>query len=362
MAGESKRIVTGGVAPGVLRAAAMACALAGLLALTAPAGERASTDKAAAEWGRAVNGLRCRLTADRAEVPMGSRVVFGLRFRFEADRADAKVGILNRCARAWRATLTLTNTKTGRVFRRAPFDVGMPPPGPMQRDMVLLRSMPKALLRPDRMAVHLLSEKGEQLPPGEYRVAATYTNIATPEVEVYTGADGSVAARPYKGPWRFWKGTLVSAPITLTVTPVGLKEVELKTNSALAVRRTKEGGRDGIAWTWSRKDPIRLCVKRRPGYVVGTRHVLHVFVGGKEVSRGGGGGLRGSAWSDGSSTSYLPPRIVKRVLAGEALKLRAHVVIFETSVPPRHMWAPEAGDYKVLWKGAVVGSLPPPKP
>ena len=36
------------------------------------------------------------------------------------------------------------------------------------------------------------------------------------------------------------------------------------------------------------------------------------------------------------------------------------VTIFESSVSPGHMWHPQGGDYKVLWKGVVEGTLSPP--
>jgi hypothetical protein len=64
----------------------------------------------------------------------------------------------------------------------------------------------------------------------------------------------------------------------------------------------------------------------------------------------------GPAWEEGLSTHYLPQAVVKRVLAGERLRLVADVVIFETSVPCGHLWAPASGDYRVLWKGQIEAS------
>jgi hypothetical protein len=200
----------------------------------------------------------------------------------------------------------------------------------------------------------LLSDAGEQIPPGTYAVTAAYENTARPEVEVYTAPDGSVRTRPHRGPGKFWKGGIVSAPALLTVTKAEAREIELKTNSALLVKATK----DGIGWTWSGKDPVRVRAKRRPGYVIGRRYSLHVFLDGEDLG-GQGGGMGNSAWRDeGQGMTFLPPKVVDRVRAGARLKLRADVEIFETSVPVRHMWAPKSGDYKVLWKGRIEGVLP----
>jgi hypothetical protein len=87
-------------------------------------------------------------------------------------------------------------------------------------------------------------------------------------------------------------------------------------------------------------------------------YATHVFLDGKVESKGGGG-MAGGTWLAGGESS-LPPDLAKRVLAGAALRIRKDVTIFETSVPSEHMWNPRGGDYKVLWRGAVEGTLAPP--
>jgi len=67
-------------------------------------------------------------------------------------------------------------------------------------------------------------------------------------------------------------------------------------------------------------------------------------------------GLGGGAWRDGQGMSTLQG-IARE--PGQRVTLRADIEIFETSIPPEHMWMPQAGDCKTLWKGSIEGTLPP---
>ena len=304
-------------------------------------------------WGAAVDGLQARLAVSQAEVAAGSRIDFQLHLRCDPKQGDADVNLLNRGETAWDAELVFQATESDKVFRRRPFDVGMPPMfGP--RHIVELR---RGALPPERLTIYLLSDEGEQIPPGTYTVTAVYKNTAKPELEFRTDEAGRRHSRPDRGPWKYWKGTITSAPIRLTVTPAGPREVELKINSALLITRGKDGGRDTIGWSWSQHEPRSVKVKRRPGYIIGQRWGVHVFLDGREIGDQAGGGLSGSAWHGAGSRSFLEPEIVKRVLAGASLTVRADVEVFETSVPARHMWSPESGDFRILWKGSVRGEL-----
>jgi len=310
-------------------------------------------------WGEAVNGLRCRLAAERAEVPGGAEVVFQLHFRFEPAGVDPKISILNRFLERGRVKLTFTDSKTGKAFERLPDDGWSGPPlTPRPEHFALLRGKP---LEPRRLNVRLLSPKGEPVPPGAYSVALRYENDGKPEVEFDTTPQGFLIPRPYKGPWKFWTGKLAAPAIRLTVLPAEAGEVEVKFHSALDVRVHKEG----IGYSWSEKNPQTLRLTRRPGYMIGTRYETHIFLDGKEAMGADGlrpvvgSGMSSSTWLAGGE-SFLPPEVAKRVLAGAAPRIRLDVTIFETSVPPGHMWNPQGGDYKVLWTGAVEGTLAPP--
>ncbi len=106
-------------------------------------------------------GLSAQLTAKSAMARMGEPIEFSLRLSFSSENPDTTVRILNRSS--WKCFLTFTNPSDGQKFRRYPYDVGMPP---IQRldDLVHLGDDPLAT---EVFVVHLLSEDGEQIPPGE---------------------------------------------------------------------------------------------------------------------------------------------------------------------------------------------------
>jgi len=304
-------------------------------------------------WGTPVDGLQARLAVPQTAVPLGSKVDFQLHLRFDPKDVDPKIALLNRGEPAWNAELVFRDTKGDKEFRRRPFDVGMPPiHGPEHIAALRRRSF-----SPERLKAHLLSDEGEQIPPSTYAVTVVYRNTAKPELEYWTDKDGLQRSRPHRGPQKFWKGTITTVPITLTVTPAEPEEVELKLNSALKIVRRKDGRRDTIGWTWAQEAPKTVTVKRRPGYVIGQRYMLHVFLDGEKFGEPRGPGMANHTWHDGGGMSFLTREIVERVLAGASLKLRADVEVFETSVPTRHMWSPEAGDFKTLWRGSVEGEL-----
>lgn len=299
------------------------------------------------QFGKSVNGMRFGLTTDSFEVPMGAALNLGLALRFNTMTADKKTRLLN-CGDAARSVrFIFKHVETGKSYERRPLDVGLPPAlGPA--DIVNLDKEP---VPAKKVLVPLLRRDGQQIPPGRYEVSAIYVNNANPRVEIVVTPNGSIRHEPHQGPLEFWTGKLVSAPIKLTVLPAKTKLIDIKTNSHLVVRNTAEG----IGWKWGRQMPIRLRVRQRPGYIVGARYDLHVFLDGKEVEFGGGG--LGGLWHNGDGESFLPPRIGRSVAKGAKLTLRADVTIFETSVPVQHLWHPEDGDFKVLRKESVEGTL-----
>ena len=305
-------------------------------------------------WGAPEDGLQARFAVSQTEMPVGSRVDVQLYLRFDPKGVDEKLNLLNRGKSAWEMELVFKDTRSNNVFRRRPFDIGMPRGfGP---DIVELRGAP---LMPHRLTIYLLNDAGEQIPPGVYTVTAVYQSTAEAEVEFWRDEHGTRGTRPYSGPLKFWKGTITSAPITLTVLPAEPEEIELKISSALVISLGKDGDRNTIGWTWSQDAPITAKAKRRPGYVIGRRYVLHALLDGRDIGRvaSGLGGAPNGAANVYSGTGFLQPETVERALAGTSLKLRADVEVFETSVPSRHAWMPEAGDLKILWQGSVAGTL-----
>ncbi|MFW6161577.1 MAG: right-handed parallel beta-helix repeat-containing protein [Planctomycetota bacterium] len=295
---------------------------------------------AVGEWSEAVRGLRCRLAAASADVPVGARLVLWLQFRVEPEGLPGDVETLNRFLHPRCVTLTFTDRETGKSFTRRP-DGAVPelPMLPDAEDFAPLRDGP---LAPERLLVRLLASAGRQLPRGRYRVTATYAN------------DGRYDRDAWKGPGTLWAGTVATPAIALTVRHAEPETVEIPFHSALTVRRAG----DQIAYGWSEANPRRLRLTRRPGFLLGTRYETHVFVGGEEVGGQGGGGLSSSTWLAGGE-SFLSRGSARFLDAGNAVRICQDVQIFETSVPAGHAWRPEAGDDEVLWKGTVEGTLAP---
>jgi len=303
--------------------------------------------------GAALDGLRCSMSVFPESVPVGAAVRFTLRLRFDPAGADPKVNVVNTSPENWR--VEFTDTATGAVFHRFPYDPGMPPAPTRPENIVTLRG---GVLPTHDVTVFLLSPRGEQIPAATYRVVATYENTAGHQVEFVKQPDGSPERRPYRGPWRFWKGKITSGPLTFKVSPAVPEKLVLKTHSALEIRHGKQQTPDGkpvetIGYAWSWENPTEIRITRRPGYRLGRSYVYHVYLNDEEVRGAGGSGLAGGAWEEGRSESFLPPDIVNRVLAGERLRVAADVDLFETSVPPGHLWEPRAGDYQVFWKSRV---------
>jgi len=304
------------------------------------AAEPSATGPGKAEsWGEAVNGLRCRLEAEKAEAPQGAEAIFRLHLQFDPKGVDPQTNVLNRCWDAKRVKVGFTDAGTGKTFERLDNDgaVGLPICS-WPEDFPELRGKP---LEPVQLLIRLLSPKGEQLPPGTYAVAATYAN------------DGSPEADSYKGPWKFWTGKLAAPPITVKITPAEAKETELVIPSALDLTC----GENGVGFSWSTKAPRVLRLQVRPGYIVGTRYRRRAFYGDPKGEEAGGGMCSGVPRGGGGGKSFLDPARLKRVVAGDPLTLRADVEVFETSIPAGHMWQPEGGDFKVLWRGQVEGTL-----
>jgi hypothetical protein len=177
-----------------------------------------------------VDGISARVSADRATVKMGALVKFQVELTFDSSLATPKTRILNRYS--GRCRFTFVNEETNRSFERQPYDVGMPG---MQwpDDLVLLTNEKHVVL--DTLGAHLLSEEGEQLPPGKYSVRALYVNGGGEKIEIKVDpVTGNTRQQPYNGPWEFWKGRVESAPYALEILPAAPALVEVVIPVALA--------------------------------------------------------------------------------------------------------------------------------
>jgi len=297
------------------------------------------------------NGLRAVLSADSSAVHMGACMEFRLEVAFDSMKADKKTRILNRYSGAWTCELSFVNEQTGELYTRVSYDAGMlavPMPGN-------LAYLSDDSLFIEKMTVYLLSDEGEQIPPGTYQARAHYENNGGDGVEAYIdSAANQNRQRPYPGPWSLWKGSIESAPFRLEVLPAGPAYVELPVPSTIRFKEVQSRGQ--VGWTWSDQSPDTVRVWNRPGYALGHRWKLRIQLNGEEIDyqpHGEGG----SRWPmDGMS--YFHRDISSRIRDGEELVVTADLEIFESSVPPRHFWMPESGDFKILWSNQITGRYP----
>lgn len=89
--------------------------------------------------------------------------------------------------------------------------------------------------------------------------------------------------------------------------------------------------------------------------VIGCEWVLYYFEGTEQivVLRNMGGSLeallgRGRMVDQGLDQVSESQR---------SLQLVAELTVFETDIPPQHMWDPKSGRYRPLWRGLAAGVL-----
>lgn len=297
------------------------------------------------KWGEPLDGLRCRIEPEKAELWEGAEYAFTLHLEFTRHDANTNVKFVDRYLDTQHVTVTFKNKDTGRVFERVPDDPHYgAPPDVVKEDITHVRT----LFAPLPTFVGLVSPQGKHVPPGDYTVTVSYINDGqSEEVTLYKAGD-----EVYEGPWRFWEGRITSAPIDVKVKRIAVPEKSIKINSALEVRLML----NAVGWRWSDDRPKTVRVKPRRGCVIGKRYWVHVFLDGEEV-RYGGHGLASSPWQEAGDAQKLTDLMNRRIRNGEKLKFRVDIEIFETSIPAKAPWKPKSGDYRALWKGRIEGEL-----
>lgn len=285
-----------------------------------------------------LDGLSATLEASPTKIPMGDAIQFRVTLAFDTTSAVRNTRLLNQFSGHCR--FLFVSEKTGKSYERLPYDSGMlatPQPG----NLALLKHGSRLSL--EDLTVHLLSAKGEQVPPGEYSVTAMYQNDGGGETEVYLDSLGQYHERVYDGPWALWTGTIQSKPCIVTILPASEETVEIAVPKTLVVDDARIPGQIG----WRYEASSRVRVNKRPGFAIGYRWHLETRVDGTTVSEY----PRGEGGLDSSAMSFLPPDVSERVKTGKDAELILHMEVFETSVQPGHVWMPESGDFRILWSG-----------
>ncbi|MDQ3620894.1 MAG: hypothetical protein M3463_00155 [Verrucomicrobiota bacterium] len=96
--------------------------------------------------------------------------------------------------------------------------------------------------------------------------------------------------------------------------------------------------------------PIKLMVGSN--MLLGMTSETYIYpVGGVRPAepqrRGLSSGIPGKG---GVSTDIFHPKLVNILQPGKPCVVEVEIAFFETDIPPQHMWSPESGKYKVLWR------------
>ena len=311
------------------------------MALSLPVADVGATAATGAGDPPADHNLNATLSLNHATLPQGEAAT--LRLRLDADSLLVEDGaILNRNDGAWTCSFVFRNTATGKAFVRPPYDAGMPPTCTRERFSVIGTT---PLI--EEMTVHLLSRDGEQIPPGRYQVHARYENIGV------VGGHDHPDPRFHPDAARLWTGRLETVPVIVDIKAAQPEPIELSIPRRVTYKLLMDVSQ--IAVHWDDFSTQSTTVTRRPGYTVGHRYRANVLVDGTE-NEFHPSGQGGTTWSTSGTAFMLPPEISKRVFTGAGLELVIAFEVFETSAPAGHDWLPEAGDFKVLWRGEIGGS------
>jgi hypothetical protein len=274
-----------------------------------------------------------RVEIDTPEVQVGEEVEIRLLFEFDPAEAPASTEFLNRYVRARKLQVTFRDPESGVFHQRGVVDesLGMPV-WPREEDLDVLRD---ANLSPEKVIVRLLSREGEQVPPGDYEVSVTYQNEGATEVTPNP-------AEKYAD--RLWTGRIISPAVPLRVVPASPALVPVKIPPGIEVELSSDNPR-GIVARWLQEDFETIQVTVQPGYILGMEARICLSTGGREREclRTLGGSL---AWSDDAMIWLTEKELA---LPGtDPPVVKVHLRIFETSEPPRHLWMPRIGDFRVL--------------
>ena|SRR6266446_5243001 len=95
--------------------------------------------------------------------------------------------------------------------------------------------------------------------------------------------------------------------------------------------------------------PTKLLVGSK--MVLGMSTKLYIYpVGGVRSAKPTQESLGGLPRKGTRSRSLFYPKADGPLVPGKPCIVELDVVIFETDIPPQHMWGPESGKYKVLWR------------
>jgi hypothetical protein len=308
-------------------------------------------DPSTLAWGADGEGVVSGLAAERHSVSMGDRMMFHFGVKSDSVRADANLYIYRYFPNDDEVHFTFRNIQTETIYERA-MDTfqGGPAYSPKPEDFFHLQDQPVLLWT---VPVRLLHESGEQIPAGTYEVTATYES-RHPE---------RTSCLPESRPWMLYRGPLVSAPVTVRVQHADPESVEIRTNSRIVLSNDEHGA---CFWTGSQEAPTILRLTKRPGFAFHVNAVTSVALGDgdfQQVSEGGYGGrftrdrFVSATWDPGFPHG-LGSEACRALAAGESLRVRVDVTMYETADTYGRYFSPVRGDSRLVWHGRLEARRP----
>jgi len=213
-------------------------------------------------WSDAHGGLSMRVALPEWQIPMGSKFDLVLHFRYDAVEPGG-VRFMTCSRDAWSATVRFESRTTPAAFERGehPFPGGPPFRSERPEDHVVLAELGARELRVTR---YLLSDEGEQIPPGEYDVFVTFSNDGGDglrTIQVGEGDGGKFDTIPYPD-GTLWTGAIESGPVRLTVLPADPDTVSFEMPTRISI--TNYGGQ--LSWEFDRDRLAQVTVTVAPGF------------------------------------------------------------------------------------------------
>lgn len=317
-------------------------------------------------WGEPLHGLSILATTDSDTVHVGDAMKFEIFFRYNSFEGDGRPKVLDEAEED--VSLHLVSRDGSRTFERAQFNPGGPEP--VYPDPQVLESGDVG----DRRArFYLLSNEGEQVPPGDYLVHVAYRNTGWDQRAEFA----KHSRRPQRDsiePGAHWSGTVASAEFTLHVVAKVADTTRCELPSRVWVS-TGPDGLPGFQWDPTSFQPVML--RSRPGYHVSCQTAVTKYIGDEPVRFRYPASRDSAAWADfmqiyswgwmqrggfptrgERAVGLAGPRIREGLTDGQKLRIVFEITVFETSEPPGHMWQPERGDYRVLKSYKIVETWP----
>ncbi len=295
-------------------------------------------------------GLRAELSLEPTTLPMGEPVM--IRLNLHPDSSLVGHGkILNQNDGAWTCSFVFRDVVSGVSYNRLPYDVGMP----LGHSRKLFIALDSGTPISEEMRVHLLSNDGEQIPPGQYEVHAIYENVGMSAAFTYRDSVAHPDEGIHPAPSRLWTGTIESDPVAVEILYTESDPTELRIPAGVTFKDFEELSQIAVYWDFA--SVTSVTVMRRPGFAIGHRYHARLLIDGEE-SDYHPRGLGGRRWSYSGTALMIQPDISRRAFDGATLELTIHIEVFESSVPGQHLWSPESGDFKILWADTIEAAYP----